>query len=135
MLQQQENLPIIAGGDYNMLPDVITGTDYLTRASLRIAVPGSATCVTRTASRITDIFLMSESFVHSVDHCSSVQYFLRPHRPVALQFTLQDEETTVLCKPPSAPQGAALRARGGGSGLERARRGTGGGTSASACRS
>jgi hypothetical protein len=100
LLQHQENLPIIAGGDFNMQPDVIVGTDFLTRASLRIVAPDRATCVTKKASRIIDYYVVSESFVHSVAECHTVQYFLRPHRPVSLTFTLQDELVPVLCKPP-----------------------------------
>ncbi len=59
VLQHESRLPIIAGGDFNMLPKVLLTSDFLVRSNLRVAAPQRATCVTKQASRVIDYYLMS----------------------------------------------------------------------------
>ncbi len=102
-IQHEAKLPIIAGGDFNMLPRVLLSSDFLSRANLRVAAPQRATCVTKQASRIIDYYLVSEALAHSFVQCDTVQYFLRPHRPVHLTLRLDQELIPILCKAPKLP--------------------------------
>ena len=86
-----------------MLPEVLLASDCLSRSNLRLVAPQRPTCVTKQASRVIDYYLMSEALAHAFTHCDTVQYFLRPHRPVRLQLTLDQELIPVLCRAPKLP--------------------------------
>ncbi len=105
MLQHDCKLPVAVGGDWNMEPRTLQRADFLHRAQMRILAPDIATCVTRTSSRVIDFFVVSRSLAEQIGApARTLAYYLRPHRPVAFNMALDDEEfVPVLSRPRSIP--------------------------------
>ncbi len=93
--QDSEQLPLLAGGDFNFTPDALSSTDFATRSGLFLVAPSASAHITRDSERVLDWFLSSEAMsrlVFAVTTHSAAS--LPPHRPV--QLTIQLSESTLL---------------------------------------
>eukprot|EP00959_Pyramimonas_sp_CCMP1952_P129179 2701233-Pyramimonas_sp.AAC.1 len=104
-LQDKFELPLLAGGDFNMASKQLLYLDFLHRASLTLCVPQKFTYSTSKSKTTIDFFLLSATIKSQVEGIeSATDYPLSPHRPVILSLKVKAlEKVPVFVLPPQLP--------------------------------
>ena len=98
--------PLIVAGDYNVQPERLQkGTDFLTRGSMQIAAPMSATYRTKKSKSTLDFFIHSQVLSPWVEApLTLTSYPLSPHRPVIMAIRVLDNfKIPTLLRPQKLP--------------------------------
>ena len=113
LVQEVDQLPVLAGCDFNMTPSRVTSLDFCRRSSTTVMAPGKATYFHNKTARILDYFLLSQCLGPAVDSVR-VQHEARlsPHRPVRLRANLSGERLVpVLQMPQKLPTASPVGPR------------------------
>eukprot|EP00959_Pyramimonas_sp_CCMP1952_P104725 2189091-Pyramimonas_sp.AAC.1 len=84
-IQQQCQMPMMMGGDFNLTPTTLLQSDFVVRTTVRIHSTAKPTHVAKTSRSILDHFLVSEALDDRVVETSILEYLLTPHRVVQLE--------------------------------------------------
>ncbi len=87
--QEEVQAPILAGGDFNLRPEQVQSTDFLTRSGLQLVVPPGPTYRTSKSCSTIDYYIASQCICNKLHGCDVLRGFpLKPHSPVELKCTV-----------------------------------------------
>ncbi len=111
--QDEAKLPILVGGDFNLKPALVLGTDFPSRSGTQVLAPRDSTYRTSTARATIDYFIVSSCLSNKLQGCHVVGGFpLKPHLPVRVGLKLgQLEWVPVLDRPSKLPTDAPIGPR------------------------
>ena len=104
--QDEEQLPVLIGGDFNYEPPSLEASDFSSRSGLQPLAPAEPTHIKRDSRRVLDWFLVSEPLRRLVDSVVTLSSApLAPHRPVRMQIQLdQEAKVPILVTPQKLPR-------------------------------
>jgi hypothetical protein len=87
--QDEAQLPLLVGGDFNLNPAKILESDFAVRSGTQIFAPSCSTYRTTKARTTIDYFLVSSSLSNKLQRCQVIEGFpLKPHLPVQLRLRI-----------------------------------------------